>query len=103
MAKIIELIPGRDGKIRPVKLKTQHGTVLRPVQHVYPLEIRANENCVTEEVAGPLTPSEGHHYLLTIIYRSPEGQKQSLFQTGMQKPFAAQFLTLGSLVLVAHL
>ncbi|GFX45561.1 DUF5641 domain-containing protein [Trichonephila clavipes] len=27
-AKIIELIPGRDGKIRTVKLKTQHGTVL---------------------------------------------------------------------------
>ncbi|GFQ95538.1 DUF5641 domain-containing protein [Trichonephila clavata] len=52
MAKIIELIPGRDGKIRTVKLKTQHGTVLRPVQRVYPLEIRTNENCVTEEVAG---------------------------------------------------
>ncbi|GFY35872.1 integrase catalytic domain-containing protein [Trichonephila clavipes] len=51
MAKIIELIPGRDGKIRTVKLKTQHGTVLRPVQRVYPLEIRANENCVTQEVA----------------------------------------------------
>ncbi|GFS82204.1 uncharacterized protein TNCV_250451 [Trichonephila clavipes] len=50
MAKIIELIPGIDGKIRTVKLKTQHGTVLRPVQRVYPLEIRANENCVTEEV-----------------------------------------------------
>ncbi|GFU77803.1 uncharacterized protein TNCV_1138111 [Trichonephila clavipes] len=51
MAIIIELIPGRDGKICTVKLKTQHGTVLRPVQRVYPLEIRANENCVTEEVA----------------------------------------------------
>ncbi|GFY63696.1 uncharacterized protein TNIN_50721 [Trichonephila inaurata madagascariensis] len=52
MAKIIELIPGRDGKIHTVKLKTQHGTVLRPVQRVYPLEIRENENFVTEEVAG---------------------------------------------------
>ncbi|GFW67926.1 integrase catalytic domain-containing protein [Trichonephila clavipes] len=52
MARIIELIPGRDGKIRTVKHKTQHGTVLRPVQRVYPLEIRANENCVTEEAAG---------------------------------------------------
>ncbi|GFW12611.1 hypothetical protein TNCV_818631 [Trichonephila clavipes] len=53
MVRIIELIPGRDGKIRTVKLKTQHGTVLRPVQRVYPLEIRANEDCVTEEVADP--------------------------------------------------
>ncbi|GFW63682.1 DUF5641 domain-containing protein [Trichonephila clavipes] len=52
MVKIIELISGRDGKIRTVKLKTQHGTVLRQVQRVYPLEIRANENCVTEEVTG---------------------------------------------------
>ncbi|GFX72941.1 TBC1 domain family member 1 [Trichonephila clavipes] len=54
MARIIELIPGQDGKIRIVKLKTQHGTVLRPVQRVYPLEIHANENCVTEEVADML-------------------------------------------------
>ncbi|GFX69523.1 DUF5641 domain-containing protein [Trichonephila clavipes] len=52
MTKIIEQIPGRDIKIRLVKLKTQHGTVLRPVQRVHPLEIRANDNCVTEEVAG---------------------------------------------------
>ncbi|GFW67942.1 hypothetical protein TNCV_3872711 [Trichonephila clavipes] len=52
MARIIELIPGRDGKIRTVKHKTQHGTVLRLVQRVYPLETRANENCVTEEAAG---------------------------------------------------
>ncbi|GFV82978.1 DUF5641 domain-containing protein [Trichonephila clavipes] len=52
MVKIIELVPGRDDKIRFVKLKTQHGTVLRPVQRVHPLEIRANENYVTEEVTG---------------------------------------------------
>ncbi|GFX61094.1 integrase catalytic domain-containing protein [Trichonephila clavipes] len=52
MAKIIELNPGQDGKIRSVKLKIQHGTVLRSVQRVYPLEIRANENCVTKEVVG---------------------------------------------------
>ncbi|GFW58312.1 integrase catalytic domain-containing protein [Trichonephila clavipes] len=31
IAKIIELIPGRDGEIRTVRLKTQHGTVIRPV------------------------------------------------------------------------
>ncbi|GFW97614.1 hypothetical protein TNCV_684841 [Trichonephila clavipes] len=51
MAKIIELIPGRDGQIHTVRLKTQHGTVLRPVQRAYSLEIRADENCVKEEVA----------------------------------------------------
>ncbi|GFV47578.1 integrase catalytic domain-containing protein [Trichonephila clavipes] len=44
LAKIIELIPGRDGKIRTVRLKTQHGKMLRPIQRIYPLEIRSNEN-----------------------------------------------------------
>ncbi|GFT10459.1 DUF5641 domain-containing protein [Nephila pilipes] len=44
LAKIIELIPGRDGKIRTVKLKTQHGTVLRPIQCIYPLEIYSKES-----------------------------------------------------------
>ncbi|GFU51207.1 integrase catalytic domain-containing protein [Trichonephila clavipes] len=44
LAKIIELIPGRDGKIRMVRLKTQHGKILRPKQRIYPLEIRSNEN-----------------------------------------------------------
>ncbi|GFV61491.1 integrase catalytic domain-containing protein [Trichonephila clavipes] len=35
---------GRDGKIRTVRLKTQHGKMLRPIQRIYPLEIRSNEN-----------------------------------------------------------
>ncbi|GBM58672.1 hypothetical protein AVEN_251935-1 [Araneus ventricosus] len=43
-AKIVELIPGRDGRIRTVKLKTQHGTVLRPIQRIYPLEIYSNQS-----------------------------------------------------------
>ncbi|GFV19516.1 integrase catalytic domain-containing protein [Trichonephila clavipes] len=44
LAKIIELVPGRNGKIRTVRLKTQHGKMLRPIQRIYPLEIRSNEN-----------------------------------------------------------
>ncbi|GFR30699.1 DUF5641 domain-containing protein [Trichonephila clavata] len=39
IAKIIELIPGRDGEIRTVWLKTQHGTVIRSVQRIFPLEV----------------------------------------------------------------
>ncbi|GFX24176.1 integrase catalytic domain-containing protein [Trichonephila clavipes] len=34
----------RDCKIRTVRLKTQHGKMLRPIQRIYPLEIRSNEN-----------------------------------------------------------
>ena len=39
LAVVEELIHGRDGKVRIVKLKTASGTLLRPVQQVYPLEI----------------------------------------------------------------
>ncbi|GFX63767.1 integrase catalytic domain-containing protein [Trichonephila clavipes] len=44
IAKIIELIPGRDGEIRTIPLKTQHGTVIRPVQRIFPLEVQAIAN-----------------------------------------------------------
>ncbi|GFS62466.1 DUF5641 domain-containing protein [Trichonephila clavipes] len=44
IAKIIELIPGRDGEIRTVRLNTQHGTVIRPVQRIFPLEVQAIAN-----------------------------------------------------------
>lgn len=60
IGRIIELIPGRDGKIRTVKLKTQNGTVLRPVQRIYPLEIQSSETCVVEDkaVEGESSPEE---------------------------------------------
>ncbi|GFQ96450.1 DUF5641 domain-containing protein [Trichonephila clavata] len=46
MAKIIELIPCRDEEIRTVRLKTQHGTVIRPgpVQSIFPWEVQAIAN-----------------------------------------------------------
>ncbi|GFW27208.1 DUF5641 domain-containing protein [Trichonephila clavipes] len=44
IAKIIDLVPGRDGEIRTVRLKTQHGTVIRLVQRIFPLEVQAIAN-----------------------------------------------------------
>ncbi|GFX45669.1 DUF5641 domain-containing protein [Trichonephila clavipes] len=44
IVKIIELIPSRDGEIRIVRLRTQHGTVIRPVQRIFPLEVQAIAN-----------------------------------------------------------
>ncbi|GFW81114.1 integrase catalytic domain-containing protein [Trichonephila clavipes] len=43
LAKVIRLIPGKDGKIRTVELKTLTGTMLRPIQRVYPLEVQSTE------------------------------------------------------------
>jgi len=39
LAVVEELIPGWDGKVRLVRLRTASGTLLRPVQRIYSLEI----------------------------------------------------------------
>ncbi|GFU17773.1 hypothetical protein TNCV_1700321 [Trichonephila clavipes] len=45
VAKIIELIPGRDGEIRTVRPKNSTWKeVIRPVQRIFPLEVQAIAN-----------------------------------------------------------
>ena len=39
LARVIELFPGKDQKIRVAKLKTANGILLRPLQRLYPLEV----------------------------------------------------------------
>jgi hypothetical protein len=34
-----ELIPGRDGKVCPLKLKMASSVLLKPIQRLHPLEI----------------------------------------------------------------
>ncbi|GFX05903.1 integrase catalytic domain-containing protein [Trichonephila clavipes] len=43
LARVIKLIPGKDGLVRTVKLKTQSCTLIRPIQSVFPLEVRGND------------------------------------------------------------
>ena len=43
LAVVEELIPGRDGEVRLVKLRTASGVLLRPIQRVYPLELQGEE------------------------------------------------------------
>jgi hypothetical protein len=43
LAVIEELIPGRDGEVRLVRLRTASGVLLRPIQRVYPLEMYDEE------------------------------------------------------------
>jgi len=43
LAVVLELIPGRDGEVRLVRLRTASGVLLRPIQRVYPLEIHEGE------------------------------------------------------------
>lgn len=39
LGKVIEMVPGRDGNVRVVVVKTQDGEMKRPVQRIYPLEV----------------------------------------------------------------
>ncbi|GFR12734.1 DUF5641 domain-containing protein [Trichonephila clavata] len=39
LGRVLELFPGKDGIIRLVKLQTERGDILRPIQRLYPLEL----------------------------------------------------------------
>lgn len=47
LALVTDVIPGRDGTGRVVILKTKNGTLKRPIQRVYPLEVSQSEPEVT--------------------------------------------------------
>ena len=42
LGQIIQVYPGNDGEVRVVKVKTSKGELVRPVQKIYPLEVREN-------------------------------------------------------------
>ena len=44
LARILELIKGKDGNVRVVCLRTQNGELIRPIQRVYPLEMSCEGN-----------------------------------------------------------
>ncbi|GFR15926.1 DUF5641 domain-containing protein [Trichonephila clavata] len=43
LGKVMELIPGRDGKVRTLKLICNKSEIIRPIQKVFPLEIQSVE------------------------------------------------------------
>ncbi|GFW95066.1 integrase catalytic domain-containing protein [Trichonephila clavipes] len=43
LARVIKLIPEKDGLVRTVKLRTQSCTLIRPNQRVFPLEVSGND------------------------------------------------------------
>ncbi|GFS59516.1 integrase catalytic domain-containing protein [Nephila pilipes] len=57
--RVLELFLGKDGIIRLVKLRTEKGNVLRPIQRLYPLELKPNyEKVVSENRKGPEVVTE---------------------------------------------
>ena len=53
LAIVQRIFPGKDGVVRAVELKTSKGTLERPVQHLYPMEL-AKES--TKSEPKPLNP-----------------------------------------------
>ena len=55
LAKIIELIPGKDGIVRAAQIRTSNGSILqRAIQHLYPLEIQDEESNENDEVTNDI-------------------------------------------------
>lgn len=50
LGKIIEVMPGKDSVTRLVRLKTERGELLRPIQRLYPLEVSAAESVLIKKL-----------------------------------------------------
>ncbi|GFQ84754.1 hypothetical protein TNCT_288761 [Trichonephila clavata] len=44
LGRITENIPGKDGQVRLVRVKTLQHEFLRPIQRIYPLDISSSDN-----------------------------------------------------------
>ncbi|CAL1269528.1 unnamed protein product, partial [Larinioides sclopetarius] len=44
LGRVTDIIPGKDGIVRLVRILTSHSKLLRPVQRVYPLEISSDSD-----------------------------------------------------------
>ncbi|UYV84801.1 hypothetical protein LAZ67_X003569 [Cordylochernes scorpioides] len=58
MARIVEMFPGRDGHSRVAKVRTKLGTLIRPVQKLYPLEVSSGDPILRSK--GDTTIEEAH-------------------------------------------
>ena len=44
LARVKELIPGKDGNVRVVRLVTTNGEFIRPIQRIFPLELNQDDS-----------------------------------------------------------
>ena len=60
MARIVDLIKGKDGNVRLLRLKTKNGEIIRPVQRIFPLEIKSNseEEKIIKEQLQQVSPED---------------------------------------------
>ncbi|GFR14596.1 DUF5641 domain-containing protein [Trichonephila clavata] len=47
LGRITEILPGKDGQVRLVRVQTSQQEFLHPIQRIYPLEISSSDNLPT--------------------------------------------------------
>ena len=57
MGRVERLVPGKDGLVRTVTLKTQKGRLRRPVQRLYRLEVSTTQ--FVSDKFGDIGPNDG--------------------------------------------
>ncbi|GFT96675.1 integrase catalytic domain-containing protein [Trichonephila clavipes] len=50
LARVIQLIPGKDGHVRVARVKTETGELVRPVQRLYNLELQEPETKLPKDL-----------------------------------------------------
>ncbi|UYV70525.1 hypothetical protein LAZ67_7003416 [Cordylochernes scorpioides] len=82
MARIVELFPGRDGHSRVAKVRTKLGTLIRPVQKLYPLEVSSGDPILRSK--GDTTIEEAHSEAKRTRFKpNGRGFKWAWFQMGV--------------------
>jgi hypothetical protein len=54
LGRILELLPGKDGKVRVGKVKTSSGVLLRPLQRLFPMEVSTADSIPGESVSAKI-------------------------------------------------
>ncbi|GFQ69413.1 hypothetical protein TNCT_20561 [Trichonephila clavata] len=66
LAMVLELLPGRDGTVRALRLKCGNAEIIRTVQRLFPLEIQPEElpiAAVVEQFFNYLS----YHNLMNVV------------------------------------
>ena len=85
LAKIIELLPGKDGVVRVVRIKTQTGQLVRPIQKLYPLEVSKPKDVELLQNELRDRPNVG---VLTKSYRPESKGSKSVSQSKRSDPLS---------------
>ncbi|GFX58747.1 integrase catalytic domain-containing protein [Trichonephila clavipes] len=68
LARVIELIPGKDGHVRVARVKTETGELVRPVQRLYNLELQEPETNLLKDLTDSVIRTRRGRKCLSFFY-----------------------------------